>query len=270
MAMTLSDYTVTEAGFGSDLGAEKFLDIKCRSGRISPSTIVLVATIRALKYHGGIELADLSKPNPEAVQRGLVNLDRHIENGRIYGVPMVVAINRFVADTDEEIQVVVDHCQAQNLEAHPVDYWKEGGAGGLELARAVKRQSDNCNEHFTPVYELSETVEEKIEAVATRIYGAGKVEFANPARSDLKLIEKLGLQRLPVCIAKTQSSFSDDPSKRGRPEGFTIQVRQIEIAAGAGFLVPITGKIMRMPGLPAVPAAEHIDIDHTGKISGLF
>lgn len=270
MAMTLADYTVTEAGFGSDLGAEKFLDIKCRAGRITPSAIVMVATIRALKYHGGVALDDLTKPDVEAVKRGLVNLDRHLENGRIYGLPTIVAINKFISDTQAEIDAVVAHCEGKGISSHAVDYWKEGGKGGLALAEEVVKQADACQEHFTPVYDLNESVEDKIKAVAHKIYGAAEVEFANPARSDLKLIEKLGLSRLPICIAKTQSSLSDDPGRRGRPEGFTIQVREIEIAAGAGFLIPITGKMMRMPGLPAIPAAEKIDIDNEGNISGLF
>ncbi len=270
MAMTLSDYTVTEAGFGSDLGAEKFLDIKCRSGRISPSTIVLVATIRALKYHGGKSVKELNETDVEAVKKGLANLDRHLENGRVYGVPTIVAVNKFVSDSDEEIQVVLDHCKSKGFEAYAVDYWKEGGKGGLDLASAVVKQADACSEHFTPVYELNQSVEEKITEVAKKIYGAAHVEFANPAKTDLKLVKKLGLEKLPICIAKTQSSLSDDPKRLGRPTDFTIQVRQVEIAAGAGFLIPITGKMMRMPGLPEVPASERIDIDSEGNITGLF
>jgi len=270
MAMTLADYTVTEAGFGSDLGAEKFLDIKCRAGRITPSAIVMVATIRALKYHGGVELDKLNEPDVEAVKRGLPNLDRHLDNGRVYGVPTVVALNKFTSDTEGELSAVIDHCRSHGIEAYVADYWKDGGKGGLQLAEAVVKQADACQEHFTPVYELNDSVESKIESVAKKIYGAAEVEFAAPARSDLKLIENLKLSRLPVCIAKTQSSLSENPKLRGRPEGFTIQVREIEIAAGAGFLIPITGKMMRMPGLPAVPAAEKIDIDNEGNIVGLF
>lgn len=270
LAMTLSDYTVTEAGFGSDLGAEKFLDIKCQSGNITPSAIVMVATIRALKYHGGVELADLQKPDVLAVKRGMPNLERHLENGKVYGVPMVVAVNRFTSDTDEEVQAVIDECKSLGVGAYAADYWKEGGKGGTELAEAVVNQTKAFSGAFTPVYELDQSVEEKVNAVAKKIYGAGEVTFAAQAKADLRLIEKLGLSNLPICIAKTQSSLSDDPKRRGRPEGFGIEVREIEIAAGAGFLIPITGKMMRMPGLPGTPAAENIDIDKDGKISGLF
>ena len=270
MAMTLSDYTVTEAGFGSDLGAEKFLDIKCRSGNISPSAIVMVATIRALKYHGGVELADLQKPDVEAVKRGFPNLERHLQNGKVYGVPTIVAVNRFTSDTDEEVQAVIDHCKSMGVDAHAADYWKDGGKGGTGLAEAVVNQAQEFSDSFTPVYDLQQSVEEKINAVAKKIYGAAKVDFAGPAKADMRLIEKLGLSNLPICIAKTQSSLSDDPKRRGRPEGFGIEVREIEIAAGAGFLIPITGKMMRMPGLPETPASENIDIDKNGKISGLF
>jgi formate--tetrahydrofolate ligase len=270
MAMTLSDYTVTEAGFGSDLGAEKFLDIKCRSGNISPSVIVMVATIRALKYHGGVELADLQKPDVEAVKMGFPNLERHLQNGKVYGVPTIVAVNRFTSDTDEEVQAVIDHCKSMGVDAHAADYWKDGGKGGTGLAEAVVNQAHEFSGSFTPVYDLQQSVEEKINAVAKKIYGAAKVDFAGPAKADMRLIEKLGLSNLPICIAKTQSSLSDDPKRRGRPEGFGIEVREIEIAAGAGFLIPITGKMMRMPGLPETPASENIDIDKNGKISGLF
>ncbi|MGB6037383.1 MAG: formate--tetrahydrofolate ligase, partial [Cryomorphaceae bacterium] len=270
MAMTLSDYTVTEAGFGSDLGAEKFLDIKCRSGNITPSAIVMVATIRALKYHGGVDLADLQKPDVDAIKRGIPNLERHLENGKVYGVPTIVAVNRFTSDTDEEVQAVIDHCKSLGIEAHSADYWKDGGKGGTGLAEAVVNQSKKFSGSFAPVYDLEQSVEEKVNAVAKKIYGAGDVTFAAQAKADMRLIERLGLSNLPICIAKTQSSLSDDPKRRGRPEGFGIEVREIEIAAGAGFLIPITGKMMRMPGLPETPASENIDIDKDGKISGLF
>jgi len=270
MAMSLSDYTVTEAGFGSDLGAEKFLDIKCRAGKISPAVIVMVATIRALKYHGDVDLADLQKEDVDAVKRGLPNLERHIENGKVYGVPTIVAINRFVSDTDAEVQAVIDHCKSIGVEAYEANYWRDGGKGGTGLAEAVANQAQSFSGSFTPVYDLDQSVEEKVTAVAKKIYGASEVSFAGKAKADLRLIERLGLSDLPICIAKTQSSLSDDPKRRGRPEGFGIEVREIEIAAGAGFLIPITGKMMRMPGLPATPAAENIDIDKDGKISGLF
>jgi formate--tetrahydrofolate ligase len=269
-AMSLSKYTVTEAGFGSDLGAEKFLDIKCRAGEISPSTIVMVATIRALKYHGGVALADLQKPDVEAVLKGMPNLERHIENGNVFDVPVIVAVNRFTSDTDEEIAAVVEHCKRLGVGAYEVNFWSDGGAGGTELAEAVVAQVDRFEGRFREVYPLDESIVEKVEAVAFKIYGASKVQFTQKAKSDIRLIERLGLSDLPICIAKTQSSLSDNPSERGRPEGFLIEVREIEIASGAGFLIPITGKIMRMPGLPATPAAENIDIDNEGRISGLF
>jgi formate--tetrahydrofolate ligase len=270
LAMSLSDFTVTEAGFGSDLGAEKFLDIKCRAGKISPSAIVMVATIRALKYHGGVTLSDLQKSDVEAVKRGMPNLERHLENGKVYGVPTVVAVNRFVSDTDEEVQAVIDHCKSMGVEAYAVNYWRDGGKGGTELAEAVAREAERFSGKFTPVYDLDRSVEDKVDAVAKKIYGAKEVSFAGQAKADLRLIEKLGLSELPICIAKTQSSLSDDPKRTGRPTNFDIEVREIEIAAGAGFLIPITGKMMRMPGLPEVPAAEKIDIDKEGNISGLF
>jgi formate--tetrahydrofolate ligase len=270
LAMSLSDFTVTEAGFGSDLGAEKFLDIKCRAGKISPSAIVMVATIRALKYHGGVTLSDLQKSDVEAVKRGMPNLERHLENGKVYGVPTVVAVNRFVSDTDEEVQAVIDHCKSMGVEAYAVNYWRDGGKGGTELAEAVAREAERFSGKFTPVYDLDRSVEDKVDAVAKKIYGAKEVSFAVQAKADLRLIEKLGLSELPICIAKTQSSLSDDPKRTGRPTNFDIEVREIEIAAGAGFLIPITGKMMRMPGLPEVPAAEKIDIDKEGNISGLF
>jgi formate--tetrahydrofolate ligase len=201
---------------------------------------------------------------------GFPNLERHLQNGKVYGVPTIVAVNRFTSDTDEEVQAVIDHCKSMGVDAHAADYWKDGGKGGTGLAEAVVNQAHEFSGSFTPVYDLQQSVEEKINAVAKKIYGAAKVDFAGPAKADMRLIEKLGLSNLPICIAKTQSSLSDDPKRRGRPEGFGIEVREIEIAAGAGFLIPITGKMMRMPGLPETPASENIDIDKNGKISGLF
>ncbi|MEM9050476.1 MAG: formate--tetrahydrofolate ligase [Bacteroidota bacterium] len=269
-AMSLSDYTVTEAGFGSDLGAEKFLDIKCRYGEISPSAVVMVSTIRALKYHGGVEVKELNQPNIDAVLEGLPNLEKHLDNRKVYGVPMLVAINRFTSDTDEEVKAVIDHCQSLGIEAYEVNFWSDGGKGGADLATAVVRTADSFTGNFEPVYELNAPVKEKIENIAQKIYGAKEVTYTPKAKTDLKLIEKLELNDLPICMAKTQSSLSDDPKRRGRPENFSIQVREIEIATGAGFLIPITGKMMRMPGLPATPAAEGIDINKEGEISGLF
>lgn len=271
MGMSLSDYVVTEAGFGSDLGAEKFLNIKCRTAGLSPKVIVLVATIRALKYHGGVGLKDLQTPNAAAVSSGFVNLEKHLENSQLYNIPVVVAINKFTSDTDEEIQVIQEKCQEMGIEAIVSDVWAKGGEGALELARAVEQLAENNSiASFTPLYDWNWSVEQKIYTIATKIYGAGEVEYTPKAKNDLKRIEKLGMTQLPVCIAKTQKSFSDNPDLIGRPSGFTLTVREIEIAAGAGFLVPITGEMMRMPGLPSVPSSENIDIDKDGNISGLF
>ncbi len=270
MAMSLADYVVTEAGFGFDLGGEKFLDIKCPTAGIAPQAIVLVATIRALKYHGGGSLKELTVPNPEAVRKGLVNLEKHLENTAHYGVKPVVALNLFTSDTEEEIRIVLERCRELGVRAVVADVWGKGGAGAEDLAKAVVEVVEEDEGKFKPLYEASWPVEKKIETVATEIYGAAGVEYSAKARLNLRRIERLGLNGLPVCIAKTQKSLSDNPRLIGRPEGFTITVREIEIAAGAGFLVPITGDIMRMPGLPAVPAAEGMDIDDRGEITGLF
>ncbi len=270
MAMSLADYVVTEAGFGFDLGGEKFLDIKCPTAGIAPQAIVLVATIRALKYHGGGSLKELTVPNPEAVRKGLVNLEKHLENTAHYGVKPVVALNLFTSDTEEEIRIVLERCRELGVRAVVADVWGKGGAGAEDLAKAVVEVVEEDEGKFKPLYEASWPVEKKIETVATEIYGAAGVEYSAKARLNLRRIERLGLSALPVCIAKTQKSLSDNPRLIGRPEGFTITVREIEIAAGAGFLVPITGDIMRMPGLPAVPAAEGMDIDDRGEITGLF
>ena len=270
MGLSLSDYVVTEAGFGSDLGAEKFYDIKCVTAGLKPEAMVLVATIRALKYHGGADLKELTTPNPDAVRKGLVNLEKHLENSKLYKVPVVVAINHFISDTDEEVKIVQDKCRELGAEAVVSKVWEHGGDGAVDLAHKVVEAIDSGKADFTALYDWNWSVEKKIETVAKNIYGADGVEFASRAKLDLKRIEKLGLSNLPVCIAKTQKSFSDDPKLIGRPTGFNITVREIEIAAGAGFLVPITGDMMRMPGLPSVPAAEHIDIDEHGNIEGLF
>ncbi len=270
MGMSLSDYVVTEAGFGCDLGAEKFLDIKCISAGLSPKAICLVATIRALKYHGGANLRELTEPNVDAVRAGLCNLEKHLENVAQFGLECVVAINQFVSDTDEEIQVVVDRCSELGVKAVVAKVWADGGAGAEDLAREMVRVIENSDKKFTPIYDWNSSVEDKITTIAKKIYGADDVTFTARAKKDLRRIVKLGLEDLPVCIAKTQKSLSDDPNLIGRPTGFTITVREIEIAAGAGFLVPITGDMMRMPGLPATPSAEAIDIDDNGVISGLF
>ncbi len=271
MGLSLSDYVVTEAGFGSDLGAEKFLDIKCAGSGLDPRCIVLVATIRALKYHGGGDPKNLTEPNPDAVANGLANLDKHLENTKNYNLPSVVAINRFVTDTDEEIALVQSRCEQLGFKAVIADIWGKGGEGAEDLAREVSTAVDATPPNtFTPLYDWNLPVKEKISKIATSIYGAESVEYTSQAQKDLRRIKKLGLENLPICMAKTQKSLSDDPTKIGRPEGFQITVREIEIAAGAGFLIPITGDMMRMPGLPAIPSSEHIDIDDNGKISGLF
>jgi formate--tetrahydrofolate ligase len=268
--LSLADWVVTEAGFGSDLGAEKFMDIKCQSAGLAPKAIVIVATIRALKYHGGGDHKTLKEPNPEAVRKGLVNLEKHLENSRLYGIPAVVAINQFVSDTDEEIAIVKQRCEEMGFRAEVANIWGEGGKGGENLAHAVVQAVENSTGQFKPLYNWEWPMELKIETIAKAIYGADGVEYSPAARLHLKRIEKLGLGGAAVCIAKTQKSLSDNPELIGRPTGFTITVREIEIAAGAGFVVPITGDMMRMPGLPDTPAAEHIDIDAEGNISGLF
>ena len=270
MGMSLSDYVVTEAGFGFDLGAEKFFDIKCRSAGISPRAVVLVATIRALKYHGGKPLKELNETDVDAVNRGLANLEKHLENIKHFGVPAVVAINQFSFDSEEELEVVIEACRAKGVKAVVANVWGEGGKGAEVLAEAVAETVDGFTGYFTPMYELNTSVESKIERIAKKIYGASAIDFLGKAKKDLKKIEDLGLSALPVCIAKTQKSLSDNPELLGRPKDFVVTVREIEIASGAGFLIPITGDIMRMPGLPAEPSAEHIDIDAQGNISGLF
>lgn len=270
MGLSLSEYAVTEAGFGFDLGGEKFLNIKCQASGLKPSAVVLVATIRALKYHGGVALSNLKNHDPEAVSRGIVNLEKHIENVKQFGIQPVVAINKFSADSHEEVAMIQEHCREWGVPAIEADIWAKGGEGGKELGKKVIEIAENGKSKFTPIYNWSEPVEKKIEAIAHKIYGAGYVEYTPQARKDLKRIEKLGLQESAICIAKTQYSFSDDPKRIGRPSDFTLSVREIEIAAGAGFVIPVTGSIMRMPGLPSVPAAENIDIDNQGTISGLF
>jgi formate--tetrahydrofolate ligase len=269
MGLSLSDHVVTEAGFGFDLGAEKFIDIKCRYAGLYPSTVVLVATIRALKYHGDVPLDKLKEENPEAVKAGLANLEKHIENIRLFDISPVVAINRFASDTDKEIQVVQACCQKMNVKSAVANVWAEGGKGAEELARLVIDEVGRANPSKKFLYDWEWPVKKKIETVAKKIYGAKAIDFAAKAKSDIKMISDLGLDKLPVCIAKTQKSLSDNPKLLGRPKDFVVTVREIEVAAGAGFVIPITGKIMRMPGLPGKPAAENIDIDGKGKISGL-
>jgi len=270
MGLSLSDYVVTEAGFGADLGAEKFLNIKCAYAGLSPKAIVLVATIRALKYHGGKPLADLKQPDPEALRKGLVNLEKHIENTKSYGVPPVVSINRFVSDTEEEIQLVFDRCKELGVRVALSEGWEFGGEGMKNLANEVVAAVDSCEGAFVPTYNWEDSVEDKITAIAKKVYGAGTVTFAPKARLNIKRVKRLGLEKMPICMAKTQSSLSDNPKLLGRPMGFELTVREIEIAAGAGFIIPILGNMLRMPGLPSVPSAERIDIDENGQITGLF
>lgn len=269
MGMSLSDYVVTEAGFGSDLGAEKFYNIKCQSAGLKPKASVLVATIRAIKYHGGVSLKELQVPNVEAVKKGLPNLEKHLENSRLFGLPTVVAINHFSKDTDEEVQVVKEFCEEKGFTAVICKAWADGGAGAIELAEAVVEACDG-ESNFRPLYDWKAPLQEKIKTIAQRVYGADDVDYSVKAKLNLKRIARLGLEGLPVCMAKTQKSLSDDPKKIGRPKHFRIHIREIEIAAGAGFLIPIAGDIMRMPGLPRKPSAEQIDIDENGNITGLF
>ncbi|MDA3910396.1 MAG: formate--tetrahydrofolate ligase [Bacteroidales bacterium] len=270
MGMSLSDYVVTEAGFASELGAEKFYDIKAQYGNLNVNATVIVATIRALKYHGGMSVKDLNTPNPEAVKKGLENLDKHIENIRLFNINPIVAINQFSADTEAETKIVMDHCESVNVQVAVNSAWADGGKGAEELAEKVVKAADSCTVCFEPLYKFDWDVERKIETIATKVYGAKAVEYSRKARKDLETIQKLGLDKIPICIAKTQKSLSDNPLLRNRPKDFILNIREIEIAAGAGFIVPIAGDIMRMPGLPRIPSAENIDIDKDGNISGLF
>lgn len=269
MGLSLSEYVVTEAGFASDLGAEKFFDIKSQYGGLKPSAVVIVATIRALKYHGGINKDAFSTPNPEAVKYGLSNLDKHIENMQMFGFTPVVALNRFSSDSDEEIAVVDDRCKQHGVTLAINDAWARGSEGATELAEKVLIAAKACHSCFRPLYDLNWTIEKKIETIATKMYGASSVEYSLKAHKDLDNINKLGMSNLAVCMAKTQNSLSDNPDLRGRPEGFVLNIREIEISSGAGFIVPIAGTIMRMPGLPTVPSAEGIDFDAEGNIIGL-
>ena len=270
MGMSLSDYTVTEAGFGADLGAEKFLDIKCQSAGLSPKAVVLTTTIRALKYHGGADLKNLTEENVDALKNGLPNLEKHIENVKQFGITPVIAINKFITDSDAEVAVIREFAKSQNIRVALAEVWAKGGKGALELAQHVVDIVEEGSSNFKPMYTWDMSVQDKIKTIATKIYGADDVEYSSLAKRNLRTIANLGLEGLPVCIAKTQKSLSDNPALLGRPTGFTITVREIEIAAGAGFLVPITGDMMRMPGLPAHPASENINIDNDGNISGLF
>ena len=269
LALKLADYTITEAGFGSDLGAEKFLDIKCRYAGIAPSAIVVVATLRALKYNGGVPKADTAKPNVEALKAGLCNLAAHVENMKKFGVPVVVAINHFLTDTDEEIEVLENYCRENDVEFALSDVFAKGGEGGKELAEKVVKACEKPA-NFAPIYSLDLSIKEKIETIAKEIYGADGVDYSVAASKAIADIEKLGYSKLPVCMAKTQYSLSDDANKLGRPTGFRINIREVKVSAGAGFVVALAGAIMTMPGLGKDPAAYRIDIDADGQIHGLF
>ena len=268
--MKLADYTITEAGFGADLGAEKFFDIKCRYAGLKPDAVVIVATVRALKMHGGVPKADLKTPNVEAVKAGLCNLEKHIENVKKFGVPAVVAINIFAQDTAEELEAVREHCAKHGVNVALSDVFAKGGEGGIELAKEVVALAESGKANFKPIYELDMPLKAKIETIAKEIYGADGVNYTKEADKALKEFEDLGYGNLPICMAKTQYSFSDDQTLLGRPSGFKITIKNCRIAAGAGFVVVLTGDIMTMPGLPKVPAAEKIDVSDEGVISGLF
>ena len=268
--MKLADYTITEAGFGADLGAEKFFDIKCRYAGLKPDATVIVATVRALKMHGGVPKTDLKTPNVEAVKKGLVNLEKHIENVKKFGVPCVVAINIFAQDTAEELEAVREHCAKHGVNVALSDVFAKGGEGGIDLAKEVIALADSGESKFAPIYPLDMSLKGKIETIAKEIYVADGVNYTKEADKALKEFEELGYGNLPICMAKTQYSFSDDPALLGRPSGFKITIRNCRIAAGAGFIVVLTGDVMTMPGLPKVPAAEKIDVSDDGVISGLF
>ena len=268
--LKLADYTITEAGFGADLGAEKFFDIKCRYAGLKPDAAVIVATVRALKMHGGVPKTDLKTPNVEAVKKGLVNLEKHIENVKKFGVPCVVAINIFAQDTAEQLEAVREHCAKHGVNVALSDVFAKGGEGGIDLAKEVIALADSGESKFAPIYPLDMSLKGKIETIAKEIYGADGVNYTKEADKALKEFEELGYGNLPICMAKTQYSFSDDPALLGRPSGFKITIRNCRIAAGAGFIVVLTGDVMTMPGLPKVPAAEKIDVTDDGVISGLF
>ena len=270
IAMGMADIALTEAGFGADLGAEKFFDIKCRKAGIAPDCVVLVATVRALKYNGGVAKEDLSKENLEALKKGIVNLEKHIENIKLFGVPVVVTLNHFVTDSEAEVNFIKEFCESRNCEFAISKVWEEGGKGGVELAKKILYTLENKESHFTPLYPDDMSIEDKLYTIATKIYGAKNVTYSPAAKKAIERAKALGYGNLPVCVAKNQYSLSDDPKKLGRPENFDINVREAYVNAGAGFVVAITGSIMTMPGLPKVPAAEAVDVDENGNIVGLF
>ena len=270
LALKLGDYCITEAGFGADLGAEKFLDIKCRCAGLKPSCVVIVATIRALKYNGGVPKTELSKENTVALKNGIVNLETHIENMRKYGLPVVVAINRFATDTEAEIETIEAFCKEKDVPVSLTEVFARVGEGGKELAEKVVKTIETKEAHFKPIYDEKLSIKEKLNVLAKEIYRAGDVVFTSNAEKSISEIEKLGKDKLPICVAKTQYSLSDDPQKLGSPKGFTLTVRDVRLSAGAGFIVALTGDIMTMPGLPKQPAAYKIDVDDDGNVSGLF
>ncbi|MDY5229873.1 MAG: formate--tetrahydrofolate ligase [Eubacteriales bacterium] len=271
LGLKLADYCITEAGFGSDLGAEKFFDIKCRIGGLKPSCVVLVATVRALKYNGGVPKAELAKENTDALKDGIVNLGKHIENMQKYGLPVIVAINRFMTDTEEELKIIEQYCCDMSVDFSMCEVFAKGGDGGVELAEKVVEVSERGGEmNFAPIYDEKASIDEKINTIAKEIYGADGVVYTPKAKKAIARLEKQGFDKLPICMAKTQYSLSDDPSLLGRPSGFEITVREVRVSAGAGFVVVLTGDVMTMPGLPKVPAANNMDIDKDGKIVGLF
>ncbi len=271
MAMHFADYVITEAGFGADLGAEKFLDIKCRMADLKPDAVIIVATVRALKYNGGVAKDQLNEENLGALEAGIPNLLKHVENiTKVYGLPAVVAINRFPLDTEAELKLVEEKCKELGVNVALSEVWAKGGEGGIEVAKEVMRLIDEEENNFKFCYEDDLSIKEKIEAIAKKIYGADGVDFTQAAEKEIQNLEKLGFSKLPICMAKTQYSLTDDQTKLGRPTGFRITVRQLTVSAGAGFIVALTGDIMKMPGLPKVPAAERIDVDENGVISGLF
>ena len=269
-AMKMADYCITEAGFGADLGAEKFFDIKCRKAGLTPDAVVLVATIRALKYNGGVAKADLGAENLEALKKGIVNLEKHIENLQKYGVPVVVTLNSFITDSEAETAYVREFCETRGCEFALSEVWEKGGEGGIALAEKVLKAIDEKENHFHVLYENELPLQDKIKKIAQEIYGASDVVFAPAAAKQLKRLTELGFGDLPVCMAKNQYSLSDDPTLLGRPSGFELNVREVYVSAGAGFVVVLTGAVMTMPGLPKAPAAYNIDVDDSGRIVGLF
>ena len=270
IAMGMADIALTEAGFGADLGAEKFFDIKCRKAGIAPDCVVIVATVRALKYNGGVAKEDLSNENLDALKKGIVNLEKHIENIKLFGVPVVVTLNNFVSDTKAEVDFIREFCESRNCEFAVSKVWEEGGKGGVELAQKILYTLENKKSEFTLLYPDDMSLEDKLYTIATKIYGAKNVVYSPAAKKALDRAKALGFDKLPICVAKNQYSLSDDPKKLGRPEDFEINVREVYVNAGAGFVVAITGNIMTMPGLPKVPAAEVVDVDDNGNIVGLF